>query len=147
MKVSTKFGLKGFKGQADGMIYYTVPNCDAIIARKKPEKFTVSAHHKDYSSIAKNLKKIKPSLAFKNDFKVYTSLYKELPQAKKSIAGWYNLYIAMLWDMQKAGLCNLKTLTRQQIISNNLPCKSVKDAIDAGFLQEVLNYELLDNVI
>jgi hypothetical protein len=47
----------------------------------------------------------------------------------------------------KAGLSDLKTLTRQQIYDDNLPCKSVKSAVEAGFLPEVLNYQLLDNGI
>jgi hypothetical protein len=147
MKAKTKFGLAGMTGNVDGMIYYTLPNSDMIIGRKKPEKFTQSAHHKSYRAIAQNLKKIKPSQAYKNDFKVYTSLYKDLPDAKKSVSGWYNLYVKMLWDMQKAGLADLKTLTRQQIYDGDLPCKSVKSAAEAGLLPEVVNYHLLDNGI
>jgi hypothetical protein len=53
----------------------------------------------------------------------------------------------MLWDMQKAGLVDLKTLSRQQIYDNDLPCKSVKAAVEAGYLSEVLNYQLLDEDI
>jgi hypothetical protein len=147
MKATTKYGLKGFKGNVDDMIFYTLPNCDVMIGRSRPSHFTQSAHHKGYRQIAQNLSKIKPGTAYKNDFKVYTALYKELPDAKPGVSGWYNLYIALLWDLQKAGLVDLKTLTRQQIINNNLPCKSIKAAVEAGLLPEVLNYQHLDNGI
>ena len=147
MKAKTKYGLMGYTGNVDDMIFYTLPNSDVMIGRRRPTHFTQSAHHKDYRLIARNLKKIKPSEAYKNDFKVYTALYKELPEAKKSVGSWYNLYITMMWDLQKAGLVNLKTLTRAQIYSQDLPCQSVKDAVEAGYLPPVLNYQLLDNGI
>jgi hypothetical protein len=147
MKVTTKFGLNRMQGKVDGLVYYTLPNSDVVVGRKLPEKFKQATQHNDYRLIAKNLRKIKPSQAFKDDFKVYTSLYKDLPQADKKISGWYNLYIKMLWDMQKAGMADLKTLTREQIIAQNLPCKSVKAAVEAGMLVPVLNFQALSHEI
>ncbi|HOD17521.1 MAG TPA: hypothetical protein PLF50_02035 [Candidatus Cloacimonadota bacterium] len=147
MKAKSKYGLTGYTGNVDDMIFYTLPNCDVLIGRRRPGHFTVSEHHKDYKMIAQNLKEINPSSAYREDFKVYTALYKELPEAKKSIAGWYNLYISMLWALQKDGLCDLKTLTREQIYAQHLPCISVRAAVDTGYLPSVLNYELLTNEI
>jgi len=147
MKVKTQFGVKGYSGKVDGMIYYSLPNCDVVIGRRKPDKIELAQQHFDYRLIAENLRMINPSLEFRNDFKVYTALYKELPEAKKSISGWYNLYIAMLWAMQKAEVLDLKTITRALIQDSNLPCKSVKAAIEAGFLLPVINYQHLDNAI
>jgi len=34
-----------------------------------------------------------------------------------------------------------QTITREQIFSQNLPCKTLKDAIDAGLLPRVNGYE------
>ena len=147
MKAKAKFGLTGYTGNVDDMIFYTLPNSDVLIGRRRPTHFTQSTHHADYRKIAQNIKKIAPSELYKNDFKVYTALYKELPEAKPSVSGWYNLYITMLWTMQKAGIVDLKTLTRQQIYDADLPCKSVKTAVQAGLLPPVLNYQGLDNWI
>ncbi len=147
MKVKTDFGVQGMRGKMGKLIFYKLPNSDVTITRSMPVHFTEAAQHNDYRLIAQNLRDIQPSVAFKNDFKVYTSLYKDLPDAKKSVSGWYNLYISMLWTMQKAGMVDLKTLTRQQIYDDNLPCKSVKSAVQAGLLPAVLNYQLLDNGI
>ncbi len=147
MKAYTKYGLKGYTGNVDDMVFYTLPNCDVMIGRRKPEHFVEAAQHEQYRQINSNLRKIKPSQAYKDDFKVYTALYKELPDAKRGVSGWYNLYVKLLWDMQKAGLVDLKTLTRQQIYDDNLPCISVKAAVEAGLLPAVVNYELLTSQI
>jgi len=147
MKVKTRFGISGYNGNVDGMIYYTLPNSEAIIGRRKPEHFTESTHHNDYRLISQNIGLLQPSQEYKNDFKVYIALYKELPEASKKVSGWYNLYIAMLWNLQKSGSVDLKTLTKAQIYADNLPCKSVKAAVESGLLPTVLNYQNLDNGI
>lgn len=147
MKVTTRLGISGYNGCNDGLIYYTLPNCSAIIARSMPTHFKEAQQHKDYRSVAMNISDLRPSQAFKNDFKVYTALYKELPEASKSVSGWYNLYIKMLWAMQKNELIDLKVLTKQDIYDLNLPCKSVKNAVDAGYLPQVTNYTNLDSGI
>ncbi len=147
MKVTTQYGVKGLNGKVDGIVYYTIPHCDVVVGRRVPAKFTESEQHNDYRLIAGNLEKIKPSQAFKDDFKIYTALYKEYPDADNKVASWYNLYIRMMWDMQKAGLADLKTITRDQIIAEDQPCKSVCAAVEAGLLLPVLHYQTLNHSI
>jgi hypothetical protein len=147
MKVRTQYGITGLSGKADGMVYYFLPNCDVTIARRLPKEFNEAAQHNDYRLIARNLKEIHPSDAYKNDFRVYTTLYKDLDGADPKISSWYNLYIRMLWAMQEEGLVDLKTVTREQIYTEDLPCRSVKAAAEAGFLPAVLNYQNLDKGI
>jgi hypothetical protein len=147
MKVKTQFGVRGYTGAVDGMVYYMLPNCDVVIGRKKPEKIKLKQQHLDYRVIYQNLRIMGQSQGFKDDFKLYTALYKELPVAKKSVSGWYNLFITLMWDLHKAGTIDLKTITREQIYAENLPCKSVKAAVDAGLLALVLNYHNLDTGI
>ena len=55
---------------------------------------------------------------------------------------WYNLYIKMLFAMQKAlpGI-DLATITIEQIYAEQLPCISVKAAVEAGLLPRVKGYE------
>ena len=147
MKVKTDFGITGYSGKAGRMVYYMIPGCTSLITRSCPDKIREAAQHGDYRIIGKNLKSIQPSTAYKNDFKVYTALYRGLANAEISIVSWHNLYIRMLWAMQRQGLADLKTITKQQIITENLPCRSVRAAVEAGFLAEVLNYQSLDNDI
>jgi hypothetical protein len=147
MKVTTQFGISGLHGNKDGLIYYMLPNCTTLLARSMPTRFAEAQQHDDYRKIAGNVSRLNPSVAYKNDFKVYTALYKELPNINKGVSGWYNLYIKMLWAMQKDGLADLKVLTKDEIYQNNLPCKSVRNAVEAGYLPVVTNFENLDNGI
>jgi hypothetical protein len=125
------------------MIYYTLPNCEVIIGRKKPKNPQLSQQHDDYRVISNNLRLLKPSQAFKDDFKLYTSLYKDLPAAKKTVSGWYNLFISIMWEMHRAGTIDLKTITKEQVYADNLPCKNVKAIVVAGLLPQVMNYQNL----
>ena len=49
----------------------------------------------------------------------------------------------MMWNMQKTmpDQVDLKTITKEQIYDNNLPCKTLKQAIEAGLLPEVEGYQ------
>jgi hypothetical protein len=93
--------------------------------------------------IMANLQLILPSNLYKADFKRYANDYRNLKEGKDNpIASWYNLYIKMLFAMQKSlPEVNLETLNRVQIYDQNLPCKSVCAAIEAGLFPPVENYQ------
>jgi len=42
---------------------------------------------------------------------------------------------------------DLKTLTREEIIAMNLPCRSIYESINAGYLEKVRDYNKLVNII
>jgi hypothetical protein len=42
---------------------------------------------------------------------------------------------------------DLKTITREQIASQNLPCRTLRDAIEAGLLPMVEGYQRWDKQI
>ena len=48
---------------------------------------------------------------------------------------------------ENSTLIDLTTLTREDIIENNLSCRTVKQAIEAGLLPEVPGYEFYNNEI
>jgi hypothetical protein len=141
MKVKLRRGILGYNGTSDDMIYYTLPNCKVIIGRSKPENFKAGKPQKAYRSNAAQIKTIQPVQAYKDDFKLYTALYIKLSPENSSISNWYNLFIKMLWNQQKAGICDIGNLTREVIYAQNLPCKSVKSAVEAGLLPAVLHWE------
>jgi hypothetical protein len=61
---------------------------------------------------------------------------------------WQNVYLTLMYALAKQNpAVDLLTITREQITSDNLPCKSVKDAIEAGLLREVNGYENLTQEI
>jgi hypothetical protein len=51
----------------------------------------------------------------------------------------------MLWAMQAKypDLVNLSTITKDEIIAQDLPCRSVKRAVEAGLLPKIPGYEYL----
>jgi hypothetical protein len=82
-------------------------------------------------------------------FMDYRTAYNELPEYQwKPMPCWNNLYIKMLFALQKTdSRVNLLTLNRAQIYAQDLPCKSIKAAIEAGLLPEVANYRRFDSDI
>jgi hypothetical protein len=47
----------------------------------------------------------------------------------------------------KPGCFDLATITREEIENDNLPCRTVKQAVEAGFIPLVRDYEWLTNQI
>ena len=147
MKVRVKRGIQGFSGRLDGAIYYYHPGLKKTLMRRMPE-MPVQPQNHDYAKIAKNIKKIKPSEAYKNDFRIYLNQLREQDE-DISVPSWYPLYIKMLWALQSKypDTVSLKTLNRAQILQEDLPCRSVKAAVEAGLMPSVKGYEYLDKEI
>jgi hypothetical protein len=97
-----------------------------------------------YRDVARNLKALQPSAPYKSNFAIYTSKRRDEDE-NLLIVSWYNLYIKMMWAMQAKypSTVDLRTITREQITLQNLPCKTVKAAIEDGLLPPVNGYEIL----
>jgi hypothetical protein len=147
MKATVKEGIKGFSGKLDGAIYYYHPRLQRTLMRRAP-KMPVQPQNEDYRAIARQIKAIDPSPQYRYDFKIYHSALMD-KDASVRYPSWYSLYVKMLWAMRTKypGTVDLKTITRQQITDQNLPCRSVKAAVEAGILAEVPGYEHLDRQI
>lgn len=147
MKVTVKEGLIGFSGRLDGAVYYYHPHLKRTVMRKKPI-MPIQAQNHQYRRIAKQIKAIAPSANYKQDFRIYLTLLRR--QNEDIVApSWYGIYIKMLWAMQKKypQSVNLETLTKEQILSENLPCISVKSAVEDGLLDKVDGWETLTRSI
>ncbi len=147
MKVTVKEGIKGFSGKLDGAIYYYHPRLKRTLMRKE-FKMPHQPQNDTYRSIAQNLKQLDPSEAYRYDFKIYLSLLRDKDETI-AVPSWYGIFTKMMWAMKKkySDTINLETLTREQIVAQNLPCRSVKAAVADGLLPEVTNWELLDREI
>jgi hypothetical protein len=142
MKASFKMGLNGYTGTADGAVYYFHPRLQKCLMRQ----YVVPNNKKNTDrtkAIMKNLKKIQPSEAYKQDFKEYLFIYNNQKEYReKPVLSWYNFYIRMLFALQAQDpSVNLLTLSRTQIYNDNLPCKTVRAAVEAGLLPPVPNFE------
>jgi hypothetical protein len=147
---ATRANLLGeFTGKLDGLIYYRLKPGGRIYVRRQ---FSLQNHpsHSNFREAQRAIYALQPSGGYKQDLKDYLLQYNQMPQNKSSNAStWTNLYIKLMFAMQKllTGQVDLATITRQQIEEQNLPCRSVKDAVEAGLLPEVKGYERFDKVI
>ena len=151
MRAYFKNMLQAYRGTCDGLVYYYNPRLQRIIVRPhvKPRP---SAQTRRFAAIAKNLKALAPSEAFKTDMTVYTDIYNRRLGSKSRpehiLSNWYNAYMKMMYALPKAEpYIDLEAITRAQIEANDLPCRSVKRAVEAGLLEAVPGYELLDKLM
>ncbi|MDD2229085.1 MAG: hypothetical protein PHY48_06705 [Candidatus Cloacimonetes bacterium] len=148
MKVSFQYGLAGYTGKADGLVYCYNKALGRVYARKNTYP-KLTAENERVGSISSNLFRIKPSPAFREDISIYLTRYNALRiNNTKPVRSWSALYLKLMYDMAKQdSSINLKTLTRSQIYENNLPCISINIAVEAGLLPVVKGYERLEGNI
>jgi len=146
MKATVKEGLKGFSGKLDGAIYYYHPHLKKTLMRRAP-KMPHQPQNDDYREISRQIKALAPSEGYRSDFRIYLNLLRDRDESVL-LPSWYSLYVKMLWAMQaKYPEANLKTLTKEQIIDQQLPCRTVKTAVEDGLLVPVPGYQYLINTI
>lgn len=148
MKVHCQYGVNGLSGKIDDSVFYYNRRLKKCLMRK----YVVPDNEKNTNRtriIMANLKQIQPSEDYRNDFYHYWIGYENLIEFEhKRAATWYNLYVKMMFALQKNDdRVNLQTITRAQIYEQNLPCKTVRAAIEAGFLPPVRDYEWLNKEI
>lgn len=148
MKVHYKKNLSGYSGTSDEAVYYYHPRLKVSLMRA----YFVPKHNpsaKKTKAVMANLKRIQPSLEYKQDFRDYLLAYNVLKEYQhKPMLCWNNLYIQMLYALQRNDdRVNLTTLSREQIYAQDLPCKSLCAAIEAGLLPEVEAYQRFDKEI
>ncbi|MBW6514254.1 MAG: hypothetical protein K0B87_05805 [Candidatus Syntrophosphaera sp.] len=145
MKVKVKQGITGFSGKLDGLVYYYHPRLKRTLARHKP-KMPALPQNATYTTVSRRLKELNPSEAYRYDFKIYASLLRDQDESLL-VPSWYPLFTRMMWAMQKKypETVDLRAITREQVLSQDLPCRSVRAAIEDGLLAPVSNWELLDH--
>ena len=163
MKAIFKNMIQAYKGKCDGLVYYYNPRLNRILVRPhvKPRP---TEQTRRFASISKNLKALAPSEGFKTDLSVYVDIRnRKATRLHGPLQNWYNAYTMMMYALAKTysvealaeapeamggsasapTTLDLSTLTREFIYANELPCISVKRAVEAGLLSSVKGYELL----
>jgi hypothetical protein len=143
MKVKYNQRFKGYTGHADGMIYYFDKKSGTTLARKM---FTFENHpgQPAFRSAHRQIYTIQPSKFYTYNLRDYIVEYNNLPENElKPMRAWTNVFNKLMFAMQKAlpEQVDLATITREQIYAQNLPCKTLKDAIDFGLLPKVKGYD------
>jgi len=145
MKASVTTMISGFSGKLDGLVYYYNRHLQKFIVRKVP-RFTPSEHTRRLGNIFQALAKLSLSYNYKQDFDIYLAILRSSnhPQGKNLLT-WYNLFVKLMWKMKKVYGTDLESITVQQIREQNLPCISIKRAVEDGLLPYVNGYDRFDN--
>ena len=142
MKVVFKNMVGGFTGRGDDMIYYYLPRLNGAYVRRRPRPVE-SEQHRRLAAVQRNLRLIHPAADYIQDFKDYMVLYNQMSRNKwHPVFVWNNLYQKMLYAMAaQDDSIDLTILSRADIYANNLPCVSLKTAVEAGLLPKVKGWE------
>ena len=143
MKVKYKELLRSYRGKMDGLVYYYHPYLRRCIAREyvKPRP---TENNRRLGAVSANLRALEPAWEFRQDLKVYRSLLLQHPGTEHYTRGnQWSLFTRLMWSQCRAAGLDPEFITRAQIETVELPCRSVKAAVEAGLLPEVPGYELL----
>jgi len=148
MKAKLKVMLPGFTGNMDDVvIYYNAKLNKYIVRRKVTPKFTPD------NSIVKEIhafrRRINVSDSYLDDCREYIRLFNQkFRKQGRAMSTWPNVYMKVMRALKEQyPAINFKTLTRQQIIDQNLPCRTIRAAVEAHYLEKVPDYDLLINQI
>lgn len=148
MRVAFKNMINGYAGKADGSVIYYIRKTNSFYIRRKPHQPHGDTQNR-FQAIMRNLGTINPDYYYKEDFSFYLELYNQLPDKRYgAVMSWCNLYMKVLFSMAKTiPDVNLATITKQEMYDRDLPCLSVKKAVDGGLLPCVKGYARFDNQI
>ncbi len=147
MKVKMYQGRAPLSGKVGDLVYCYNRRSESMYARAYTYPTLTENHHK-MGGTAKNLFKLKPSEDYKYDCRTYAYLY---ASARKNrgvkIWTWSNCYLHLMYAMAAANPeLNLATLSKEEIYELDLPCISIKSAVEAGLLEIVKDYQKLNNL-
>ncbi len=143
MKVNYKEPIRTYRGKKDGLVYYYHPGLERSLAREYAVPRANETNRK-LRAVTQNLQALNPSVGFRDDLKVYIYLLKSHAATEHVFRGHYwSLYLKLMWAMARQLDIDLEFITREQIFAQELPCRTVKSAVEAGLLASVNGYELL----
>lgn len=62
----------------------------------------------------------------------------------RALSTWPNVYMKVMRALKiQQPEVDFKTLPRDDVISHNLPCRTIAAAVEAGYLKKVPGYEVL----
>jgi hypothetical protein len=149
MRAYFKNLIQAYRGTCDGLIYYYNPRMKRLIVRPyvKPRP---TENTRRFGRIAANLRALEPSDAYKSDLSVYVDIHnRRTANEDVTLQNWYVAFTRMMWRLARANpeTIDLESVTRAYIELHDLPCRSVKRAVEAGLLEPVNGYELLTRLM
>jgi len=139
MKVSFTNLIKAYSGKCDGLVYMYNRRLNKIIARRMPV-FKPHAGNVRMGQVAKNLAALEICEAYRTDLRLYTEMFR-MAYPEAGCYTWMNTFSKLMWALQRAFGLDLGSITRNEIETQELPCMTLKTAVEAGLLPIVKGYE------
>jgi len=140
--------LPGFTGNMDDVVIYYNAKLNKYIARRKVmPKFTPD------NSIVREIhafrRRIHVTEAYLDDCREYIRLFNQkFRKQGRALSTWPNVYMKVMRAMMRHYPdLNFRTLTRAEIMAGTLPCRTIADSVQAGYLEVVPGYEKLDKLL
>jgi hypothetical protein len=148
VKAKLKVMLPGFTGNMDDVVIYYNAKLNKYIARRKVKpKFTPD------NSIVMEIhafrRRIRVTDAYLDDCREYIRLLNQkFRKQGRAMSTWPNVYMKIMRALKNNyPEINFKTLTREEIVSGQLPCRTIADAVRVGYLEVVPGFERLTNLL
>ncbi len=148
MKAKLKVLLPGFTGNMDDVVIYYNAKLNKYIARRKA-KPTYTPDNTIIKKIHAFRRRIDVSSLYLDDCREYIRLFNQkFRRQGRAMSTWPNVYMkVMRATLKNFPELDINTLTRDEVIALNLPCKSIADAVRAGYLEQVPEFEKLSNLL
>jgi hypothetical protein len=149
MKAKFKHNVKTFHGinRREGIVYTLYNNGELLIAKNLPNREITEGNH-NFGKITKNLHILFETVSteYKRDLSIYALLLQSTHPTRGKIAiRAYGLFSRMMWKLKSQfPEIDLVTLTKEDILNQGYPSRTVAEAMKAGLLLEIEEGKMLD---
>ncbi len=148
MIATLKVMLPGFTGNMDDVVIYYNSKINKYVIRRK-----VIPKHTPDNTIVQEIhafrRRIMVSEAYLDDCREYIRLFNQkFRKQGRAMSTWPNVYMKVMRATKKQfPELDFKTLTREEVVSTQLPCRTIADAVVAGYLEKVPGFEKLASLL
>ena len=149
MKVKFSCPVKGLSGKKDELVFCYYKKSGVVIAREFVEQ-EITEHNHTIGSQAKNLSQFYHSVStgYFEDLMSYADRYNLETIGNSSNYNGFTVLTKMMYSLKKNDpTVNLLTITPTDVVVNNLPITTIREAIDTGLLIPVARYAEFTNSI
>ena len=144
MKPKVKMNIPRLDGNEEKYVTYYNSHLDKYISRRKviPKPSVSNAIMKEIFDFAK---RIIISEEFLEDCRIYIQRYnREYHSQGKPMSTWPNVFLKIMRaTLKDYPHLDLKTLSKEDIVKQILPCRSIASAIEEGYLKKVRDWRKL----
>jgi hypothetical protein len=146
MKVKFKGSIRGMRGinRKEDLVYCNYNKGQLNVVRTLPKR-EATEQNVAFGKITTNLHNLYITISpeYKRNMSIYAIFLSQLPGVFRKPSG-YALFIRMMWALRnRYPEIDLETITREDILNNEYPIRSVVEAMQSGVLTHIAEAEML----